>query len=356
MNTPRPVFPLVAVLALAASAAPALATERVLYSNGNRANPADTGLLFTVGTASGVFAPPGFQWSEVQATSPTEANSAAGFSNLALPGSGFRFADDFTVPPGIGWDLARVTFFVYAPGYAQSTPPVTGVSLRVWSGPPGEPGSTIIFGNSTTNRFYAGVPMDAYRVFSTYAAPATAPDTSRRLWAVDASFSGLHLDPGVYWLDWQMTSADPTVEAFSPAVTIAGTRSPAGANARQMLALPPPATEGTWAALLDPGKPTWIIDVPQELPFLLIGDDVPPPCLADVTDIGDTGAGPDGILTVDDIIAFVNAFGDATGCPGVAPCNLADVTDIGNSGAGPDGELTVDDIIAFVNNFGAGCG
>jgi hypothetical protein len=79
--------------------------------------------------------------------------------------------------------------------------------------------------------------------------------------------------------------------------------------------------------------------------------------LADVTDIGNTGAGPDGILTVDDIIAFVNTYGDATGCPGTpgTPCNLADVTDIGNSGAGPDGILTVDDIIAFVNAYGDGC-
>jgi DNA-binding beta-propeller fold protein YncE len=77
--------------------------------------------------------------------------------------------------------------------------------------------------------------------------------------------------------------------------------------------------------------------------------------LADVTDIGDTGAGPDNQLTVDDIIAFVNTFGEAAGCPGAAPCNRADVTDIGDTGAGPDGELTVDDIIAFVNAFGEGC-
>jgi hypothetical protein len=76
---------------------------------------------------------------------------------------------------------------------------------------------------------------------------------------------------------------------------------------------------------------------------------------ADITDIGDTGSGPDNQLTVDDIIAFVNTFGDATGCPGAAPCNRADITDIGDTGAGPDGELTVDDIIAFVNAFGDGC-
>jgi Tol biopolymer transport system component len=77
--------------------------------------------------------------------------------------------------------------------------------------------------------------------------------------------------------------------------------------------------------------------------------------LADITDIGDTGAGSDGQLTVDDIIAFVNTFGDGTGCPGIAPCNRADVTDIGDTGDGPDGILTVDDIIAYVNAYGDGC-
>ncbi len=78
---------------------------------------------------------------------------------------------------------------------------------------------------------------------------------------------------------------------------------------------------------------------------------------ADITDIGDTGAGPDNQLTVDDIIAFVNTFGDAIGCPGTpgTACNRADITDIGDTGAGPDGELTVDDIIAYVNAFGDGC-
>ncbi len=79
--------------------------------------------------------------------------------------------------------------------------------------------------------------------------------------------------------------------------------------------------------------------------------------LADITDIGDTGAGPDDQLTVDDLIGFVNSFGEATGCPGTpgTACNRSDVTDIGSTGAGPDGQLTVDDIIAFVNAFGEGC-
>lgn len=78
---------------------------------------------------------------------------------------------------------------------------------------------------------------------------------------------------------------------------------------------------------------------------------------ADITDIGDTGAGPDGQITVDDIIAFVNAFSDATGCPGTpgVACNRADVFDIGANSAGPDGQLTIDDIIDFVHSFVEGC-
>ncbi len=90
------------------------------------------------------------------------------------------------------------------------------------------------------------------------------------------------------------------------------------------------------------------------------------PCTADLTDVGDTGSGPDNQATVDDMIAFVNAFSDASGCPAPPPtppappstglaCNLADITDVGDTGAGPDAQLTVDDVIAFVNAFSDGC-
>lgn len=75
--------------------------------------------------------------------------------------------------------------------------------------------------------------------------------------------------------------------------------------------------------------------------------------LADVTNIGGGGP-PDGQLTVDDLIAFVNIFSDGTGCPGAVPCSGADVVSIGGSET-PDGQLTVDDVIAFVNAFSDGC-
>lgn len=74
----------------------------------------------------------------------------------------------------------------------------------------------------------------------------------------------------------------------------------------------------------------------------------PPACnLADVTDVGGDGPCPDGQLTVDDMIKFVNDFG--------AGDLAADVTGVGGPPSPPDGILTVDDLIAFVNAFGEGC-
>ncbi len=69
--------------------------------------------------------------------------------------------------------------------------------------------------------------------------------------------------------------------------------------------------------------------------------------IADITGVGGPPALADDQLTVDDIIAYVNAFGDGS--------LAADVTSIGGPPAGPDQQLTVDDVIAFVNAFGDGC-
>jgi hypothetical protein len=65
------------------------------------------------------------------------------------------------------------------------------------------------------------------------------------------------------------------------------------------------------------------------------------PC--DITGLGGLPALPDGQPTVDDIIAFVNAYGDGN--------LLADVANIGLQPI-PDGQLTVDDVILFVNTYG----
>lgn len=80
--------------------------------------------------------------------------------------------------------------------------------------------------------------------------------------------------------------------------------------------------------------------------------------LADLTEVGGTEeepGRPDGQLTNDDVLLFVNLYNGEVGCPGSAPCNAADVTGIGGPPEPPDGQLTYDDIDAFVNSYNAGC-
>lgn len=80
--------------------------------------------------------------------------------------------------------------------------------------------------------------------------------------------------------------------------------------------------------------------------------------LADITEVGGTAeapALPDGQLTLDDILVFIDAYNDAVGCPGAAPCNLADLTGAGGPPEPADGQLTLDDILAFINAYNDGC-
>ena len=68
--------------------------------------------------------------------------------------------------------------------------------------------------------------------------------------------------------------------------------------------------------------------------------------LADIASVGGA-ASPDGLLTGDDFVAFINAFAEGS--------LAADVTGIGGPPEIPDGLLTGDDFNAFITAFAAGC-
>jgi hypothetical protein len=68
--------------------------------------------------------------------------------------------------------------------------------------------------------------------------------------------------------------------------------------------------------------------------------------LADIATLGGN-IGPDGQLTVDDLIAFLGAFFSDNQA-------LADIATLGG-GIGADGQLTVDDLILFLGEFFTGC-
>lgn len=300
-----------------------------LYSNGN-ADPSNPGLSTGALTLSGVPAPAGAQWSETPRDAQA-ANAIAGFSAHARGAAGtYRFADDFTVPPG-GWRVERFSFFAYQPGAAGS--PFVGLSLRLWEGRPGDPGSRVIFGDDATSRLSGVSATNLYRVFNSVAAPQPqAPDTSRRLWRLDADaitgFGGPpQLEPGTYWVDWQFTVAGDG-PAFTPPVTLAGSRGPAGAGARQLRPTLPPAL-ALWADALDPGKPESAPDVRQDLPFLVLGG---PGCAGDLNG--------DDTVDFNDLLVYLNAFN----------------AQIPDADLNRDGSIDFNDMLEFLNRYTAACG
>jgi hypothetical protein len=60
-------------------------------------------------------------------------------------------------------------------------------------------------------------------------------------------------------------------------------------------------------------------------------------------------------VTVDDLIAFLNAFQNQSEFPSAAAHRIADLVSEGGTHTSPDGRVTADDLIAFVASFSEGC-
>lgn len=282
-------------LTLSACAAGTATAQQALYSNGSL-DPNDPGIATGAITASGVAAPSPFVWSET----PSEAgnaNAVAGFaSHLAAGFHAFRFADDFTITTPGGWRVASVSLFAYSPNALLDQPPFTGANVRVWRGRPGNAGSVVVFGDTTTNRATRFEATNVLRVFNTVVQPfPPAPDVSRKVWRTDIDLGGLFLPPGQYWIDWQYTAPNIEVEVFTPPITLVGVRSLAHWNAVQLKTNS--AEGGAWMPVLDAGKPAFAADLPQDLPFIIRGSSG---CGADYN--------LDGQINANDVGAFLTAY------------------------------------------------
>lgn len=248
-----------ALATVAGLAAAASASAVTLFNNG----PLATGAT----TSSGVAAPAGFQWSEVQARTaePGVSNTSAGFTHTG----GFRLADNFTVGAG-GWTVNSIRFFGYQTGSAAGTQPfASGATLQIWNGRPGDVGSSVIFGDTTTNRMSATGNTDMYRIFNTTTPPpGTAPGTTRLIRFLDMNVGGLNLAAGTYWVDWGATAAT----GFAPSVTVLGQGNRPGDNGRQFS-----PTTLTWTDMVDTANPATGADLTQDLPFIIEGVAIPTP-------------------------------------------------------------------------------
>ncbi|MDP2159646.1 MAG: T9SS type A sorting domain-containing protein [Flavobacterium sp.] len=228
------------------------------YSNG--------GLSTGVTSNSGVSAPSGYTWSEAQnqagvtTVSNSLAGSSANFNNANT--SNFLLADDFVVPVGQTWDLTSVEVFGYQTGYTGTTIPVDQLRVQIFNGDPSLPGSTLVFGDLTTNRLNAALSGDAlmYRIFnSTVPTSANIPGTTRKIWRFNAT-TVVTLQPGTYWLVYQVHATNDGA-LFFPPLTIPGIRGLPSWNAKQR------ATDGTWASVVDTGTPVTTPSVPMDMPF-----------------------------------------------------------------------------------------
>ena len=223
------------------------------YVNGNLS----TGAL----TNSGVAAPAGYTWSEVQNVTgnTTVSNTNSGFNGSVF--SGFTFADDFTVPAGPSWTISKLTFYAYRTGAVPTPSPFTGLRVQIHSGNPSAGPTTIVFGDLTTNRLSASNDANMYRIFNTIAPPpGTVQGITRKIWTLEASIN-VTLAPGTYWLEWQ-TDQTPSAAHFAPPSTVPGVRTVAGYNAQQKT-----VATGVWAAIVDGGNPVTPPSVACDMPF-----------------------------------------------------------------------------------------
>lgn len=248
------------MIALLAVAGTATAASAQLYNNATAQGLTGVGLSTGATTGSGVAAPAGFNWSELQNDGAGTANTSAGFS-----GSGtFRVADNFSITDPNGWQIDNFLFYGYVTGSAPITNPYASWTVRIWNGTPGAATSSIVFGDTTTNRLGTVTNTNLYRIFSTTTPPpGSTQGTTRLIREVQLNTAGLTLGPGNYWVDFGNNTG------FLPTLTPVGVRSLAGFNALQF------AT--TWGPAIDTGSPATGPDVAVDFPFQINGQVIPTP-------------------------------------------------------------------------------
>ncbi len=316
-----------AIVTAVLAVAPALAIP--LYSN-RSADPAAPALATGFTSLSGLAAPAGKIWSE----SPSINSNTVGLGLVGIAAhhtgevsGSFRLADDFTVPAGAGWYVNTITVYAYQTGYVGSQSPFSAANLRIWNGVPGLVGSSVVWGDTTTNRLVESSATNILRIGNSAVAPfPMTPDATRTIWANTLSINAL-LTPGTYWLDWQYDCVDPSKPALTPPVTIAGSVVTVNANAKQFAPSTLVAT-GAWTPISDAGKPEAIADQPLDLPFLIAGTNG---CPADYN--------ADTVADFFDYLDFVAAF--AAGEP--------------NADFNADTVVDFFDYLDFVASFAAGC-
>ncbi|MEX0995544.1 MAG: subtilisin, partial [Flavobacteriaceae bacterium] len=143
-------------------------------------------------------------------------------TSLGMNGYGFgaqttannRMADDLILTND--YDITSINFYAYQTG-STTTSTLTGVTLRVWDGVPGAMGSSVVWGDATTNVLGNTSFTGVFRVLET-----SQTATNRPIMEAQALTSGLTLTAGTYWLDWNF-SGSLASGPWQPPIVILGT-------------------------------------------------------------------------------------------------------------------------------------
>ncbi len=176
--------------------------------------------------------------------------------------TGFRVADDFTVPSGETWTLSNMHWLAYQTG-STTVSTITSVNVRVWNGSP-MGGGTVVAGDTTTNRLTGSVWTGVYKVTNT-----TLTNTQRPVMDCTVDMTWVPALPaGTYYVDVQVGGtlasgpwAPPTVPANQMGLD----------NGEQFNGTVWGLTQDTIALL------------PQDFPFVLNGDNGVSTCPAATT-------------------------------------------------------------------------
>jgi hypothetical protein len=168
--------------------------------------------------------------------------------------TGYRVADDFTVPSGVTWNVDSIVFFAYQTG-STTTSTMNHVNWSVWDNSPAA-GGQIIAGDTTANDLDGTYWSGIYRTTE-----MDLTNTQRPIMANRVATVGLSLGAGSYWLAWQ-TGGTLTSGPWVPPITITGVT-----NTGNSIQFNP--NTGTWADLtIDIGGGVF---EPQGLPFIMYG-------------------------------------------------------------------------------------
>ena len=163
-----------------------------------------------------------------------------------------RMADDITLTSD--YDISELRFYAYQTG-STTTSTLTGVTLRIWNGVPGATGSTVVWGDATSNVMSSTTWSGVYRDSE------TSPNaTNRPIMEATVVPVGLTLVAGTYWLDWNF-SGSLSSGPWQPPVAILGQATTGNALQSQ--------AGGAFNPFIDTGSNTQ-----QGLPFKVYGTEI----------------------------------------------------------------------------------